>query len=67
MVFCDKKNVPQDSGNIIYRQVSEDKPLVPQVLHALWQEDIQSVIVEGGARTLGYFINSGCWDEARYH
>ena len=65
MVFCDKKNVPQDTGNIIYRKVSEDKPLVPQVLHALWQEDIQSVIVEGGARTLGYFINSGCWDEAR--
>ena len=65
MVFCDKKNVPQDTGNILYREVSEDIPLIPQLLRALWQADIQSLIVEGGARTLAYFINSGSWDEAR--
>ncbi|MGA9238863.1 RibD family protein, partial [Robiginitalea sp.] len=65
LVFFDKKNVPQDTGDILYHEVSEDKPLIPQLLHTLWQEDIQSLIVEGGARTLGYFINSGSWDEAR--
>lgn len=65
MVFCCKKNVPQDTGNILYREVLEDKPLITELLHVLWQEDIQSIIVEGGARTLGYFINSGRWDEAR--
>ena len=28
-------------------------------------QDIQSVIIEGGAHTLTSFINEGLWDEAR--
>ena len=35
------------------------------VLQALHQKDIQSVLVEGGARTLQTFIQEGLWDEAR--
>ena len=29
------------------------------------KKNIQSVIVEGGFKTLGTFIDSGFWDEAR--
>jgi len=65
MVICDKKNIPQDFENILYHEVSEDLPLIPQLLRTLWQADIQSLIVEGGARTLEHFIHSGSWDEAR--
>ncbi|MGB5510045.1 bifunctional diaminohydroxyphosphoribosylaminopyrimidine deaminase/5-amino-6-(5-phosphoribosylamino)uracil reductase RibD [Robiginitalea sp.] len=65
MVFCDKKNVPKAPGNVLYREVLEDKPLIPQLLRALWQADVQSLIVEGGALTLAEFIGSGNWDEAR--
>lgn len=39
---------------------------VPQyILFQLYLQDIQSVIIEGGAHTLNSFINEGLWDEAR--
>jgi diaminohydroxyphosphoribosylaminopyrimidine deaminase/5-amino-6-(5-phosphoribosylamino)uracil reductase len=39
---------------------------VPQyILYQLYLQDIQSVIIEGGAYTLSSFIKAGLWDEAR--
>jgi diaminohydroxyphosphoribosylaminopyrimidine deaminase/5-amino-6-(5-phosphoribosylamino)uracil reductase len=39
---------------------------VPQyILYQLYLQDIQSVIIEGGAYTLNSFIEAGVWDEAR--
>ena len=39
---------------------------VPQyIMYQLYLQDIQSVIVEGGAHTLRTFIEAGMWDEAR--
>ncbi|MGY3211775.1 bifunctional diaminohydroxyphosphoribosylaminopyrimidine deaminase/5-amino-6-(5-phosphoribosylamino)uracil reductase RibD [Mucilaginibacter sp. HD30] len=39
---------------------------VPQyIMYQLYLQDIQSVIVEGGANTLRTFIEAGMWDEAR--
>lgn len=39
---------------------------VPQyILFQLYLQDIQSVIIEGGAFTLNSFIKEGLWDEAR--
>ena len=31
----------------------------------LFEKNIGSVLIEGGAKTLATFINSGLWDEAR--
>ncbi len=49
----------------LYYQVTTDANLVHQILNALYQLNIQSVIVEGGARLLQSFIDEGTWDEAR--
>jgi diaminohydroxyphosphoribosylaminopyrimidine deaminase/5-amino-6-(5-phosphoribosylamino)uracil reductase len=39
---------------------------VPQyILYQLYLQDIQSVIIEGGAHTINSFIEAGLWDEAR--
>jgi diaminohydroxyphosphoribosylaminopyrimidine deaminase/5-amino-6-(5-phosphoribosylamino)uracil reductase len=39
---------------------------VPQyIMFQLYLQDIQSVIIEGGANTLKSFISAGLWDEAR--
>jgi diaminohydroxyphosphoribosylaminopyrimidine deaminase/5-amino-6-(5-phosphoribosylamino)uracil reductase len=39
---------------------------VPQyILYQLYMQDIQSLIIEGGAHTLNTFIEAGLWDEAR--
>ncbi len=35
------------------------------VLSSLYNRNIQSVLVEGGAKTLQLFIDNGLWDEAR--
>ncbi len=36
-----------------------------EILDQLYDNNIQSVIIEGGRKTLQYFIDEGLWDEAR--
>ena len=45
--------------------MNEDDSLVHQISRALYGLNIQSVLVEGGARLLQTFIDEGLWDEAR--
>ncbi|MDB5286278.1 MAG: ribD, partial [Mucilaginibacter sp.] len=53
-------------GNIKYIALEDFDRFVPQyILFQLYLQDIQSVIIEGGAHTLNAFINDGLWDEAR--
>lgn len=42
-----------------------DLYLPQQLLYQLYLMDVQSLIVEGGAKTLQLFIDAGIWDEAR--
>lgn len=42
-----------------------NRPVVAQILEQLYNRQIQSLIIEGGAFTLSQFINKGLWDEAR--
>jgi diaminohydroxyphosphoribosylaminopyrimidine deaminase / 5-amino-6-(5-phosphoribosylamino)uracil reductase len=53
------------AGNILYYRLDHAEEWIPQVLTALHQLNIQSVMVEGGAGILQQFINAGIWDEAR--
>ena len=41
------------------------KPLGKQICDTLFENDINSVIIEGGAKTLQTFIDENLWDEAR--
>ncbi|MES2807628.1 MAG: bifunctional diaminohydroxyphosphoribosylaminopyrimidine deaminase/5-amino-6-(5-phosphoribosylamino)uracil reductase RibD [Bacteroidota bacterium] len=53
-------------GKIKYIALEDFDRYVPQyILYQLYLQDIQSVIIEGGATTLKSFINAGVWDEAR--
>jgi diaminohydroxyphosphoribosylaminopyrimidine deaminase/5-amino-6-(5-phosphoribosylamino)uracil reductase len=54
-----------EQENLIYYQVTEDVSLVHQIVNALYQMKIQSVMVEGGARLLQSFIDEDMWDEVR--
>ncbi|NNK82552.1 MAG: bifunctional diaminohydroxyphosphoribosylaminopyrimidine deaminase/5-amino-6-(5-phosphoribosylamino)uracil reductase RibD [Flavobacteriaceae bacterium] len=42
-----------------------NKPLAQQICNLLYQENINSVIIEGGTKTLQTFIDENLWDEAR--
>jgi diaminohydroxyphosphoribosylaminopyrimidine deaminase/5-amino-6-(5-phosphoribosylamino)uracil reductase len=63
IVFNTRKH--EENKELMYYQVTEDVSLVHQVCNALYQLQIQSVIVEGGARLIQSFIDEGVWDEAR--
>jgi diaminohydroxyphosphoribosylaminopyrimidine deaminase/5-amino-6-(5-phosphoribosylamino)uracil reductase len=53
-------------GKIKYIALEDFDNFVPQyILFQLYIQDIQSVIIEGGASTLNAFIDAGLWDEAR--
>lgn len=42
-----------------------DLYLPQNILYQLYLMDVQSIIIEGGAKTLQQFIDAGLWDEAR--
>ncbi|MEO8885179.1 MAG: bifunctional diaminohydroxyphosphoribosylaminopyrimidine deaminase/5-amino-6-(5-phosphoribosylamino)uracil reductase RibD [Mucilaginibacter sp.] len=53
-------------GKNKYIALEDFDRFVPQyILYQLYLQDIQSIIIEGGAFTLNSFIEAGLWDEAR--
>jgi diaminohydroxyphosphoribosylaminopyrimidine deaminase/5-amino-6-(5-phosphoribosylamino)uracil reductase len=46
-------------------ELDKGRDSIEQIIEYLYNKDIQSVIVEGGAQVLGNFISTGMWDEAR--
>ena len=66
IVFTGSKAIFNSEGkNIQLVEVDCSKSIPAQICAYLFQQDIQSVIIEGGAQTLQSFINAGVWDEAR--
>lgn len=58
-------NVREWSGRNPKRLVLGDGMKVDELLRNLYEESIQSLIVEGGRKTLQSFIDAGLWDEIR--
>jgi diaminohydroxyphosphoribosylaminopyrimidine deaminase/5-amino-6-(5-phosphoribosylamino)uracil reductase len=53
-------------GKVKYIALEDFDNFVPQyILFQLYLQDVQSLIIEGGAKTLEAFISAGLWDEAR--
>jgi len=55
----------QEEDNLLFYKLERDHSFVPQMLQALYQLNIQSVLVEGGTKLLQSFIDGGVWDETR--
>jgi diaminohydroxyphosphoribosylaminopyrimidine deaminase/5-amino-6-(5-phosphoribosylamino)uracil reductase len=63
-VFNSKKTEIEDKT--IYIQIEDFDRFLPQyILYQMYLQDIQSVIIEGGVKTLQTFIDAHLWDEAR--
>ncbi len=45
--------------------VNFNKDIGKQLFEILYTKNIQSIIIEGGSKTLSYFIINNIWDEAR--
>jgi len=69
IVICGDKaqklNTVESSENLIFEIIDFDLEITAQICQILYKHEIQSIIIEGGAKTLQSFIDSGLWDEAR--
>ncbi len=54
-----------DDNGLQYYRLNKGPGIIRQMMAALYGMNIQSVLVEGGAKMLQSFIEEGCWDEAR--
>ena len=63
LVFTIKKKA--SGKNIEYVVINFEKYLLQQIMSELYKRNIQSLIVEGGAKLLNACIETGLWDEAR--
>lgn len=52
------------SNNVLGKKIDFSVNILPQILEGLYQENIQSVLVEGGKQLLTSFIENNLWDEA---
>jgi len=53
-----------NEGNLQFIKLKKEK-FLEEMLDVLYKINVQSVLVEGGAKTLQSFIDAGLWDEAR--
>ncbi len=63
-IFVYEEHQTESTHNITYISISSKKNLVPQILTGLYKQQIQSLVIEGGAQILQTFIDSNIWDEA---
>lgn len=69
IIICGKSSGYSEINNPIpkltYAEIDFNKEIAAQICEILYQHEIQSVIIEGGTKTLQTFIDSDLWDEAR--
>lgn len=60
-------NTVKDSseGSVGFCKVPDSDSILPHVLRALYERNVQSILVEGGRMTIESFLESGLWDECR--
>lgn len=52
-------------AGVMHYPLQGEQDIPEQLLQALYEKEVQSLIVEGGPKTLDLFIQKGLWDEAR--
>ena len=64
IVFSNKE-VSSNSDTIQYIKIDFDKNSTQAIVAKLFENNIQSIIIEGGRKTIQSFIDANLWDEAR--
>lgn len=63
IIITEKSTISTD--NIIYETIDFSKKIASQISDVIYQNNLQSVIIEGGTKMLQTFIDENFWDEAR--
>lgn len=59
------QHINKIEGENDFIQINFEREIILQINDLLFQKNLQSVIIEGGAKLLQTFIDAGFWDEAR--
>lgn len=62
-VFTQKQQVPIKTG-VTYFTLDFTQNILPQIMEILYQQKIQSLLIEGGSQLIQSFIDHELWDEA---
>ncbi|WP_207492858.1 bifunctional diaminohydroxyphosphoribosylaminopyrimidine deaminase/5-amino-6-(5-phosphoribosylamino)uracil reductase RibD [Aridibaculum aurantiacum] len=57
-------SAPAGVANVEYYVLQKEKPVPAQIVEACVALQLQSILIEGGAKTLQFFIDAQLWDEA---
>ncbi|MEM7186923.1 MAG: bifunctional diaminohydroxyphosphoribosylaminopyrimidine deaminase/5-amino-6-(5-phosphoribosylamino)uracil reductase RibD [Bacteroidota bacterium] len=61
------EQTPPEESEADYEVFNSTRRTPNQICDALYRRGVQSLIVEGGSKTLQMFIDSGLWDEAQVY
>jgi len=64
-ILFTKSEINFSEENTTFEVIDFNQNIIPQILAVLHQNQIQSIIIEGGLKTLQTFIDQDIWDEAR--
>ncbi|MFH7017822.1 bifunctional diaminohydroxyphosphoribosylaminopyrimidine deaminase/5-amino-6-(5-phosphoribosylamino)uracil reductase RibD [Flavobacterium sp. FlaQc-47] len=64
-ILFTKSEISLQTENTNFEVIDFNQNIIPQILAVLYQNQIQSIIIEGGLKTLQSFIDENIWDEAR--
>lgn len=67
IIFSKAHKTPKIENVEFINYSEQEINFLPFLLQELFQRNIQSILVEGGTKTLQSFIDSGLWDEARIY
>ena len=62
LVFTEKEKAA--TQNLTYVTLDFGQNILPQIMQVLYEQKIQTLLVEGGSQTLQAFLEQGLWDEA---
>ncbi len=65
LILTEEGLISESASGVDYAPLDFTENLPVQICDRLCERGIQSVIIEGGAKTLKSFIEAGLWDEAR--
>lgn len=65
LILTEVTDASEHLKGIEYQHLDFSKNVAHQICSILWQRNLMSMMIEGGAKTLQTFIDEGLWDEAR--
>lgn len=63
LIFNNKKSASE--ANVEFIKIKSPDQIIEQIIHELYNREIQSIIIEGGAKVLNLFITKNLWDEEK--